>query len=112
MSKAGRQKSSASRAGAAEGPIVGVEEARALYPGKWLLMEVTEDDEFHRSKSGIVRLASNSRKRINEECFRLGKPSEWLPPGRKVLIFYTTPEDDPRLAKLFGPDWYKTTADA
>ena len=97
--------------GRAEGPIVAVEEARDLYPGKWVAMEITEFDEHHRSKFGIVRFARKSRKRLNDELFKLGKPSDWLPNGRTLLIFYTTPEDDPRLASLFGPDWYKTTAD-
>ena len=75
-------------------------------------MEITEFDDVHDCKSGFVRLATRSRQKINDECFRLGKPAEWLPRGKTLLIFYTTPEEDPRLAKIFGPDWYKTTTDA
>ena len=72
--------------------IVTGDEAKQVYVGEWVLMEVFEEGPSVYDVKGIVRYASKNRRRITDESVKLrdariseGKPCQ-------VFVFYALPE--------------------
>ena len=69
---------------------IGVKDAARLHQDKWILVEVTEFDEYRHPSKGIVLAASKSESRITKELAKQRKPSSVIPPGNPFYIFHAS----------------------
>jgi hypothetical protein len=68
-------------------PELTVDEVADLYPGQWVLMRVTEDNEYHQAWRGHILAVSDDECDLNEVLAREPKRSQ-LPPGVKPGRYY------------------------
>jgi hypothetical protein len=72
---------------------ISVEEATQLYPDRWVLMEVTEYDEYRSPAQGIVRLASKSHRRIVDKSLQIRDAMRETGEFRTLFIYYTETDE-------------------
>ena len=91
-------------------PEMTIDEVAERYPGQWVLMRVTGENQYHHVWRGHILAVSPDEGDVNEALSREPKPSQ-LPPGVKpgrYCVFqayrpiYPGPELDAWLARVRG----------
>lgn len=70
------------------GPIMAVNEAAEAFPGEWIFMQVTEQDEHGHAAAGIVLAHDRERRALVEMEIAMGKSP---PPGTRAFYTYKGP---------------------
>ena len=91
-------------------PEMTVNEVAEVYPEQWVLMRVTDENEYHHPWRGHILAVSHDERHINQALSREPRPSQLSPdvaPPRYYVFqayrhIYPGPELDAWLAQVRG----------